>query len=119
MSSTWWQDMYDDIDNQRLDSLEARLAEDVVVTMAGNPPVVGRDTVMAGQREFLASFRSLSHDFTNTWEVDDTAILEAVVTYLRHDGQAVGVPCVSIVTRNGDDQVDSVRIYLDLAPVFA
>ena len=118
MSTTWWQDFYSDIDNQRLESLGSRLAEDVVVTMAGNPPVAGRDAVIAGQREFLATFRSLRHDFTNTWEVDGAAILEAIVTYVRHDGRAVEVPCVSILTRSGG-LVDSVRIYIDLAPLYA
>ncbi|SDF46914.1 SnoaL-like domain-containing protein [Lentzea fradiae] len=118
MSSTWWQAMYDDIDNKRFESLEARFTEDVVVTLAGNPPAVGRDVAMAEQREFMESFRSLRHQFTNTWEVDDTAILEGVVTYERHDGKTVEIPGATVVTRSGD-LVDTVRIYLDLAPLYA
>lgn len=114
----WWQDYYDDVDNQRLDSLEARHAKDVLVTVAGTPTLHGIADAMAGQREFLTLFKSLRHDFVNTWEIGDTAVLEAVVTYVRHDDQSVEVPCTTILHRT-DDLVDSVRMYLDLAPVFA
>ena len=86
--------------------------------MAGSTPVVGVDDVIGGQREFFCLFKSLRHSFVNTWEVDDTAILEAVVTYVRHDDNAVDVPCTTILHRV-DGLVDSVRVYLDLAPVFA
>lgn len=116
--TTWWQDFYGDIDNQRLDSLEKRLADDVVVTMAGNPPVTGVSDVIEGQRKFFTMFRSLRHNFVKTWELNDDAILEAVVTYVRHDGDAVEVPCTTILHR-ANDLVDSVRIYLDLTPLFA
>lgn len=116
--TTWWQDYYDDVDNQRLDALEARHTADVVVTMAGTPAIHGIDDAMAGQRQFLTLFKSLSHNFVNAWEVDDTAILEAIVTYVRHDGESVDVPCTTILHRT-EGLVDSVRVYLDLAPVFA
>lgn len=54
----------------------------------------------------------------NTWEVDDTAILEAIVTYVRLDDQRVELPCVSVVHRTGE-MVDNVRVYMDLGPLFA
>lgn len=118
MSAPWWQEYYADIDNQRLDSLESRTAKNVVVRMAGSPPLEGVANAIAGQKEFLTMFKSLHHDFINTWEVGGTAVLEAIVTYVRHDGQSVEVPCVSILTQT-DGLVDSIRVYLDLAPVFA
>ncbi len=118
MSNTWWQEYYDDIDNQRLDSLGSRTAQNVVVRTAGFPAVEGLENVLNGQREFFSTFKSLRHDFTNTWEVEDTAVLEAIVTYTRHDETSVEVPCVSILHRT-DELVDSVRIYLDLAPIYA
>jgi len=77
MSNTWWQEYYDDIDNQRLDSLGSRTAQNVVVRTAGFPAVEGLENVLNGQREFFSTFKSLRHDFTNTWEVEDTAVLEA------------------------------------------
>lgn len=118
MSTTWWQDLYSDIDNQRIDSMGARLAEDIVFTMGGNPPVEGRDAVVAGQIEFFKSMRSLSHKFVNTWEADGSTLLESVVTYVRHDGRAVEVPGLSILTRRGE-LVDNIRVYIDLAPLYA
>lgn len=118
MSMTWWQEYYDHIDNKRVDELEKLTADDVVLNMANMPPVEGVRDVMDGQREFLGSLESLTHNFVNTWEVDDTAILESVVAYVRRDGRHVDLPCVSVVHRSGE-KVDSVRVYMDTAPLFA
>jgi hypothetical protein len=86
--------------------------------MAGQSPVHGIDQVMAGQRQWMTMFRSLSHHFVNAWEIDDTTVLEAVVTYVRHDDRSVDVRCTTILHRT-NDLVDSVRVYIDVAPVFA
>ena len=45
-------------------------------------------------------------------------MLEANVEYLRKDGKSVTVPVVTVLERSGE-LVKSLRIYLDLAPVYA
>lgn len=118
MARTWWQVYYDHIDNRNVDELEKLTADDIVLSMGNSPPVSGVRAVMDGQREFLGSLQSITHHFQNTWEVDDTAVLEAVVAYVRRDGRRVDLPCVSVVRRSGE-KVDSVRVYMDAGPLFA
>jgi ketosteroid isomerase-like protein len=116
--TSWLHGYYDDVDNGRIDELTARNTEDLVVQMGGMPPVHGRQAAMDGERQFLQTIRSHRHRFVNVFVDGDTTILEAVVTYTRLDGDEVDVPCTTILHRRGE-LVDSVRIYLDLAPVYA
>ena len=44
--------------------------------------------------------------------------LEAKVDYRRKDGQQVTVPVVTVLERKGE-LVSSLRIYFDVAPVYA
>ena len=118
MARTWWQEYYDHIDNKDVDGMEKLTADDVVLTMGNMPPASGVRAVMDGQREFFGSLQSITHHFKNTWEIGDTAVLEAVVAYVRQDGRHVDLPCVSVVHRNGE-KVDSVRVYMDAGPLFA
>jgi len=51
-------------------------------------------------------------------------VLEAVVTYIRHDGKEVTVPAVTIfhlipINASSTPLADECRIYVDLAPLFA
>ena len=50
------------------------------------------------------------------------AVVEADIDYTRTDGKVVTTPCVTLLHRAGDAEparVDHVRIFIDLAPVFA
>lgn len=114
----WWRDYYDDIDAKRLDSLRARHTEDVTVRTGSMSTIHGLEEAMAGQEAFMSSFRTLRHDFRNAWEIDDTTILEADVTYQRLDDATVVIPCVTVLHRRGG-LVDDVRLYIDLAPLYA
>ena len=45
-------------------------------------------------------------------------MLEVVTHYTTKGGAAVAVPCVSILDRDGDGKVTSLRVHIDLAPLF-
>jgi hypothetical protein len=48
--------------------------------------------------------------------------LEATVTYLRHDGQTVSVPAMTVfemADTQGTPRARRCNIYVDLAPLFA
>ena len=114
----WLRDYYDDVDNMRLDEWVARHSDDVVVTFGNNPPAHGKEAIAQNIGGFWSMIGGLKHEFVNTWEVDGTTILELRTDYTRADGAHVVVPCTSIVHRTGD-LVDSLRVYIDVAPVFA
>jgi ketosteroid isomerase-like protein len=116
--SDWLRAYYDDVDNMRLDDFAARHTEDVVVRFANNPPAHGIDQVRQNIGHFWTMIGGLKHHFVHVWNDGDTTILEADIDYTRTDGDVVTVPCTTVLHRRGE-LVDQVRIYLDLAPVFA
>jgi ketosteroid isomerase-like protein len=64
---------------------------------------------------------SLSHKLLAVWTVEDpqpAVIGEAAVTYERHDGSRLTLPCVSVF-RLREGRVADYRIYMDINPVFA
>jgi hypothetical protein len=54
----------------------------------------------------------------NVAESNGLTFPEANVEYLRKDGKTVTIPAVTVLERNGD-LVKSLRIYFDVAPVYA
>jgi hypothetical protein len=54
----------------------------------------------------------------NVAESNGLTFLEANVEYRRKDGKTVTVPAVTVLERSGD-LVKSLRIYVDVAPVYA
>ena len=116
--SDWVHDYYDDVDNMRLDEWVARHSDDVVLKFGNNPPAQGQDEIAQNIGQFWSTIGGLKHDFVNSYEVDSTTILELNVDYTRADGAHVTVPCTSFLHRDGE-LVDELRVYIDLAPVFA
>jgi SnoaL-like domain len=116
--SEWLNDYYDDVDHMRLDDWLARHTDDVVVKFGNNPPAQGKKEVGNNIGYFWTTIGGLKHNFVNTYEVDGTTICELAVDYTRKDGSQVTVPCTSFLHRDGD-LVDELRVYIDLAPLFA
>lgn len=108
---------YDDLDQGRTDSLVARHTDGVVVKIGNAPSIVGKEALREGLVEFVASFKAVRHDFVNVFSDGDHAIIEVDVTYTRLDGASITVPAASFLGfREG--LVDSLRVYIDMAPVF-
>jgi hypothetical protein len=116
--SDWFHAYFDDVDNMRLDEFVARHSDDVEVRFGNNPPAHGKEEVAQNIGQFWSMIGGLKHNFVNTWEVGDTTILESKVEYTRTDGARVTVPSTTFLHRDGE-LVDSLRIYIDLEPVFA
>lgn len=114
----WLRDYYDDVDNMRMPEYINHHTDDVVVKFANNPPAVGKAEVEQSLGHFWEMIAGLKHNFVNVYTDGDTTVLEADIDYGRKDGGHVTVPCTTILHRQGE-LVDQVRIYLDLAPVFA
>jgi hypothetical protein len=107
----WFSDLYADIDAMRLDDFAASLAPDVRLVVGNNPALEGRQAAKEG-------IDGLKHHLLNVVEGNGLTVLEANVEYLRKDGKSVTVPVVTVLERSGE-LVKSLRIYLDLAPVYA
>jgi ketosteroid isomerase-like protein len=114
----WFSDLYANVDAMRLDAFVAGLSPDVEVVVGNNPAMKGREAVKQGIGHFWSTIAGLEHHFVNVVEGQGLTVLEAKVDYRRKDGREVTVAAVTVLERNGG-LVKSMRIYLDVAPVYA
>jgi ketosteroid isomerase-like protein len=83
-------------------------------------PLTGRAALAAASRQFSASMAGLHHAITDLWQPEPgTVVAELQVTYRRHDGVELTLPCCNIFRLSNDGLVDDYRIYMDVNPVFA
>jgi ketosteroid isomerase-like protein len=97
------------------------LAEDIAFRFCSAEASVGRAAVASAAATMAGVVASMSHKMLAVWatgEPDPAVICETAVTYVRHDGSEVTLPCVSIF-RVRDGLVADYRIYMDINPVFA
>jgi ketosteroid isomerase-like protein len=118
--STWIDDYYADVDAMRLEPFVERHSDDAAVVFGNNPPAVGKEAIRAAIGGFWSMIGGMRHERRNLWFVNDgaTAVLEVVTHYTTKGGANVPVPCVSLLDRNADGKVTSLRVYIDLAPLF-
>ena len=114
----WFSDLYASIDAMRLDEFAAGLTPDVELVVGNNPAMNGRQAAKEGIGYFFSTIQGLKHNIVNVVEGQGLTFLEAKVDYRRKDGRQVTVPVVTVLERNGD-LVKSLRIYFDVAPVYA
>jgi hypothetical protein len=114
----WFSDLYASIDAMRLDEFAAGLAPDVSLVVGNNPMMNGREAARQGIGYFFSTIAGLRHHMVNVVESNGLTVLEANVEYLRKDGRSVTIPTVTVLERSGD-LVKSLRIYFDVAPVYA
>ena len=114
----WFADLYASIDAMNLDEFAAGLTEDAEVIVGNNPPMSGRQAAKEGIGGFFSTIAGLKHNITNVVEGHGMTVMEARIDYLRKDGNKVTVPAVTILERSGD-RVKSLRIYVDVTPVYA
>ena len=114
----WFSAMYRAIDAMAMDDFLAGLTEDAEVTFGNHPALKGKAAVQQGIGAFWQSIRGLTHDFINVVESGADSALEAKIDYVRADGSVVTIPCVTMVTREGE-LIRSLRIYIDIGPVYA
>jgi ketosteroid isomerase-like protein len=118
--SDWITDYYADVDGMRLQSYLDRHTDDAEVVFGNNPPAVGKQAIGEAIGGFWSMIGGLRHERRNLWFVDDgrTAVFEALLHYTTKGGAGVDLPCVSVLDRAEDGRVSSLRVHIDLAPLF-
>lgn len=113
------------VDHKDAAGFAAAFAPDGWVQFGNWPRTSGRDAITAAIAQFFSGFQSLSHTSVGRWLDGGALVLEAEVTYLRHDGRTVTVPATTIfrlapsLNAQGDPQAKECRIYVDLTPLYA
>jgi limonene-1,2-epoxide hydrolase len=110
--------LFADIDSMQPERFAAHLSEDVTMRFGNAEPTHGRDAVRDAWGAFCEGVRGVKHHLVEQWTVGNATIVEANVTYTRHDGSTTTVPVVTIYREDGDAIADY-RIFIDVAPLFA
>ena len=121
----WADTLYSDhVDHKDADGFAAVFTPGATLRFGNADALTGRDAIRDAITQFFTAFKSLRHHSGRTWIEGDIVVLEAVVTYVRHDGKEVTVPAVTIFhlvpgSASSTPLADECRIYVDLAPLFA
>lgn len=123
----WARELYDTaVDRKDAAGFAAAFIETATLRFGNATPLSGRAAIEAAIAHFFTTFATLRHDNRGAYLADDTLILEAVVTYMRHDAKQVSIPAVTIfhLTGSAGDNpprpvADDCRIYVDLTPLYA
>lgn len=94
---------------------DALLAEDVRFRFGNGAVVNGKRELRAGRGTFRASIAGIHHEIVAIIEAGAVVCAELIVTYTRHDGSTVALPCCDVF-RLRDGLVADYRIYMDVAP---
>ncbi len=111
--------MFAVVDRLDADAFAEYYAQDAVLRFGNAEPVHGREAIRQTYADFFATLDGLRHDPQHYVHQDGTHLIEATVTYTRKDGSLVSVPAMSVFHQGDDGLIDSYRIYVDLAPLYA
>jgi len=116
--SNWVQEYFQIADSMDLETFLALHTEDCTVHFGNNPPARGHEQIGGAIGGLWSEIGGMRHEASHIWITEDgTGVQEAVVTYTTKGRKDVPLPVASILTRRGD-KVDSLRIYIDMAPLF-
>jgi ketosteroid isomerase-like protein len=115
-AKTWYEKFYAALDGKDISVLDRLCTPDTRVQFANHEPCEGRMAVREVMLHFWSTIERMEHRFTNVFEVDDQALLEADVTYTRLDGSSVVIKAGTVIRRR-DGLVADQRIYVDLTPL--
>ena len=113
----WVEETYEALDARDVDAFVGRLTPGAEVRFGNGELLEGRVAVRDAFSEFFRSIDSVSHAFTSQLRVDDTLIIEQMVTFGKRDGTAVVLPAVTIFELT-DGKADRMQTYIDVSPVF-
>lgn len=114
----WVQDFYKAADGMNPNTFYSFLADNAYMQF-GNASANNMADVKAYVGNFWKEIKGVNHNFINLLGTDDEMVLEAQIDYTRSDDKQVTVPCVTIIERTGEEKVQSMRIFIDLAPVLS
>ena len=97
------------------------MTEDVAFRFGNADAVVGPAAIATHFATMAGTIASISHRLLAVWttsEPDRAVMCEMAVTYHRHDGSQVTLPCANSFRLRGE-RIADYRIYMDVNPVFA
>jgi len=101
------------------DRLGDYFADDIALTFANAPTVIGKDVVLAQMAAIGAKVDSLAHPLVNVWQEEDGVVVFEVDSVWRFpDGASATIRACSVFTIV-DGRFTDQRIYVDNSPIEA
>ena len=99
-------------------AVAAFMTDDVHLRLGNTEPIHGKAAFVQSVEAFLGSIASFQHHILDVWADGDALIVQLEVSYTRHDGGELTLPCVNVF-RLRDGAVADYRVYMDISPVYA
>ena len=114
----WVEQTYEALDAKDVDAFVAQLTPGATVRFGNCEPVAGRVAIRDALREFFGAIDTMSHAFTSQLRVDDTLVIEELVTVTRRDGTTLVLPAATVCELT-EGKADRLQTYIDVSSVFA
>jgi ketosteroid isomerase-like protein len=115
----WYQEYLNAVDSVDTERYGQFLADDCEFQFGNNPIVKGKQAILEGLKKFWATYDSEEHILHGITGQDNYFALEATNVYQRKDGKKVSIPAVAITERNDQGLAKSIRVFIDIAPLYA
>lgn len=113
----WIEETYAALDDKNVDAFVAQLTPGATVRFGNGEAVAGRVAIRDAFGEFFHAVGTMSHAFTSQLRVDDTLIIEEIVTFTRRDGTTVVVPAATVCELT-EGKADRFQTYIDVSLLF-
>jgi hypothetical protein len=113
----WVEQTYEALDAKDVDAFVAQLTPGATVRFGNGDPVSGRVAIRDAYSEFLNAIGTVSHGFTSQLRVDDTLIIEEIVSFTRRDGTSVVVPAATVCELT-EGKAERMQTYIDVSSLF-
>ncbi|PKB18778.1 nuclear transport factor 2 family protein [Flavobacterium sp. 5] len=113
----WLKEAYTIIDSLDANTNHNLYAENSEVIFGNRPAVQGRENIITMFKHFWTTIEGYSHSFVSVFGQDDAFAVETVVNYTRLDATTIGIPAVTVIEMNEKNQIQSMRIFIDIAPL--
>lgn len=84
--------------------------------MGGLPKVVGPQAVSGFVGGFFQSVQKVEHQLLEAWEMADTLIYRADVTFTKLDGRRLSAPYVNVL-KFADGALREYQVFIDMSPL--
>jgi ketosteroid isomerase-like protein len=118
-SFEWYQVYLKAVDSTDAQKYGEFLAEDCEFQFGNQPKIRGKKAILEGLKKFWETYDGEEHILQNILGNDKCFALEALNIYNRKDGTKVTCPAVAITERNDEGLVTSIRVFIDIAPLYA
>jgi len=115
----WVEQTYEAFDAKDVDAFVGQLTPGATVRFGNGGPLAGRVAIRDAVGEFFDAIGAVSHAFTAQLRVDDTLVVEEMVTITRRDESATVVLPAATVYELTEGKAERMQTYIDVSPLFA